>query len=58
MAQIALAWILSKEGEYNPPPKPSASILILSIGVTAPIVGTTSITKLKDLIGLCIVSPR
>ena len=33
MAQIALAWILAKDG------------------VTAPIVGTTSLENLKELIG-------
>ena len=34
MAQIALAWSLSKDG------------------ISAPIVGTTSLTNLKDLIGM------
>ncbi len=34
MAQVAIAWMLSKPG------------------VTAPIVGTTSLDKLKDLIGV------
>lgn len=33
MAQIAVAWILSKEG------------------VTAPVVGTTNLNNLKDIIG-------
>lgn len=33
MAQVALAWVISKEG------------------VTAPIIGSTSLDNLKDLIG-------
>ena len=33
MAQIAIAWVLSKDG------------------VTAPIVGTTNLNNLKDIIG-------
>ena len=35
MAQLAIAWVLSKEG------------------VTAPIVGTTNLNNLKDIIGMC-----
>lgn len=35
MAQIAIAWILSKEG------------------VTAPVVGTTKLKNLEDIIGAC-----
>lgn len=35
MAQVALAWVMSKDD------------------VTAPIVGTTSLENLKDLLGTC-----
>lgn len=49
MAQLALAWSLSKEGESL------ISVIMLlkthrNIGVVAPVVGTTSIKNLMDLI--------
>lgn len=39
MAQIAIAWVLSKEG------------------VTAPIIGTTSLDNLKDILGMLSLAP-
>jgi len=50
MAQVALAWILTKDGGWF-----FTFMQVLdpcnSPGVSAPIVGTTSLEKLKDLIG-------
>jgi len=57
MAQIALAWILSKEGMLILNRCVRPEMFTLRLGVTAPIVGTTSLEKLKDLIGKSFESP-
>ena len=52
MAQVSLAWIMSRPGMsclslvYQ-----STSSRIFVVGVTAPIVGTTSLDNLNDLLG-------
>ena len=51
MAQISLAWAMQRDGMLS-----TASIKVWSTkldetGVSAPIVGTTSLENLKDLIG-------
>lgn len=69
MAQIGLAWTLSKEGSSDLPSlcnQPVLGIrvpcadLFLNTAVTAPIIGTTSLDKLKDLISktACVVHLR
>jgi aryl-alcohol dehydrogenase-like predicted oxidoreductase len=51
MAQLSLAWIMSQNGMF-------LSTVILPVetikiqGVTAPIVGTTSLENLYDLLGM------
>ena len=54
MAQISLAWILTKEGSYVPfverKYRPCVNPSVHA-AVSAPIVGTTSLDKLKELIG-------
>ena len=54
MAQVAVAWHLHKEGEYQYPPFHSfqRSLSLLLLGVTAPIVGVNSIERLDDLLGM------
>lgn len=53
MAQIAIAWSLSKEGEYLEVLcwRTTGSIMA-GAGVAAPIVGTTSLKNLEDIIGM------
>ena len=49
MAQVAIAWSLSMEGRML-----RALLLIylnVGSGITAPIVGTTSVQNLEDIIG-------
>jgi aryl-alcohol dehydrogenase-like predicted oxidoreductase len=57
MAQVGIAWILSKEGTYRHRPliyRPD-----VTQGVTAPIIGTTSLKNLHDIIGMfCFSSDR
>lgn len=51
MAQVAVAWSLGKEGECT---ALTVQIVLFSnsaIGVSAPIVGTTSLKNLEDLLG-------
>ena len=53
MAQISLAWVMAKDGELRMQ-YIFADIQIdawPSVGISAPIVGTTSLDKLKDLLG-------
>jgi len=58
MAQVAIAWCLSKEGKClcllssNP-----GANEIRFLGVTAPIIGTTSMKHLKDTIGMLVPHP-
>ena len=56
MAQVSLAWILSKEGSFCPRIFFSwnllNAVLFNSIGVSAPIVGPTNLKNLEDLIGM------
>ncbi|KAF8212128.1 aryl-alcohol dehydrogenase [Mycena galopus ATCC 62051] len=49
MAQIALAWCMAKDGMSNV--KPQRLKINILAGVTAPIVGTTSLENLHDLLG-------
>ena len=49
MAQVAIAWNLSKEGRVIRDLPITG--LNIGTGVTAPIVGTTSIQNLEDIIG-------
>lgn len=53
MAQIAIAWSMAKDGELNPPPPPIFNRALMGgrAGVTAPIVGTTSLKNLEDILG-------
>ncbi|ETW83561.1 hypothetical protein HETIRDRAFT_313824, partial [Heterobasidion irregulare TC 32-1] len=52
MAQISLAWVLSKDSGLLSWPVARDRLIWarLCIAVSAPIVGTTSLEKLKDLI--------
>jgi aryl-alcohol dehydrogenase-like predicted oxidoreductase len=50
MAQVSIAWSLSKEGGVIS--SESASVLFIIEGISAPIVGTTSIANLADAIGM------
>lgn len=54
MAQIACAWVVNRDG--NRPPSVYFLMhvhphLLIETGVTAPIVGTSSLQNLKDLVG-------
>lgn len=52
MAQIAIAWIITKDGQSR---FLNVSFNLFSwciVGVTAPIVGTTSLANLHDIIGM------
>lgn len=57
MAQIALAWAMNKEGTFHYTEiilftlASSAHYCFTRAGVTAPIVGSTSLKNLQDLIG-------
>lgn len=62
MAQVAVAWSLACVpfpclphlaflSFASSPPSPSSSLLFSQPGVTAPIIGSTSIKHLEDLIG-------
>lgn len=52
MAQVSIAWQFAKEGRSSKVASPSRpALLILLAGVTAPVVGATTIDKLKDIIG-------
>ena len=51
MAQVALAWVMNCEGVvFYRSVSPSLKHLFMT-GVTAPIVGTTSLENLYDLLG-------
>ncbi len=51
MAQVSLAWLLHKDGEYVG--SHEAALLRTAIsGVTAPVVGASSEAKLHDLLGV------
>jgi hypothetical protein len=49
MAQVSVAWSLSKEGAHRPFSKCTG--INFSEGVSAPIVGTTSLANLAEAIG-------
>jgi aryl-alcohol dehydrogenase-like predicted oxidoreductase len=52
MAQVALAWLLSKDGMFVTWVDPSdRDVDCPSAVVSAPIVGTTSLDKLHDIVG-------
>lgn len=51
MAQVSVAWALSKEGVYSAARFVDIPNSYSSEGVSAPIVGTTSLTNLADIIG-------
>ena len=52
MAQIAIAWALSKEGASHALVYSSQLFYSMDdLGVTAPIVGTTSLKNLEDILG-------
>lgn len=55
MAQTALAWVLQKDGERLCFVVSWLIYVCLRnyAGVTAPIVGTTSLDNLRDLLGMC-----
>lgn len=55
MAQVALAWTMGKEGEFALQAKSCKFFIMYGLGVCAPIIGTTSLENLKDLIGIIIV---
>ena len=53
MAQLSLAWIMSQKGIFSSVDPPAVSSNMIKIqGVSAPIVGTTSLEKLYDLLGM------
>ena len=55
MAQLSLAWIMSQKGIFFPcviPPKFNDKTFQ---GVSAPIVGTTSLENLYDLLGMVLL---
>ena len=52
MAQLSLAWVMSQEGNYFLVLRYSRLNIIIPLGVTAPIVGTTSLENLYDLLGM------
>lgn len=51
MAQVAIAWILTKEGSSQFLHVFSNLFNRCIVGVSAPIVGTTSLANLHDIIG-------
>lgn len=52
MAQVALAWTMAKDGTYTLQLSVCRPVLIAAdIAVSAPIIGTTSLEKLEDLLG-------
>jgi aryl-alcohol dehydrogenase-like predicted oxidoreductase len=57
MAQVAVAWSLAQEGTIKPQSDIYVSLFMAELpvytGVTAPIVGTTSIKNLEEIIGQC-----
>lgn len=52
MAQIATAWMMAKDGKYYCCCIPRSDWRLYLLGVTAPIVGTTSLKNLEDLISM------
>ena len=53
MAQLSLAWIMSQKGIFpSITPSVVSSYMIKFQGVSAPIVGTTSLENLYDLLGM------
>ena len=58
MAQVSLAWIMSQEGMYFSIVFSFLASLNIqtSKGVTAPVVGTTSLENLYDLLGMFCIS--
>ena len=58
MAQLSLAWIMSQKGTYISAVIPPASTyyMIKMQGVSAPIVGTTSLENLYDLLGMVYIN--
>lgn len=53
MAQISLAWVMAKDGSslFDVTDEIGSLPVLANAGVTAPIIGTTSLEKLKDNIG-------
>lgn len=53
MAVVATAWALHKDGQFEQYHllDVSAILILYNSGITAPIIGTTSLDNLKDLIG-------
>lgn len=52
MAQVSLAWVLNRPGVYwHPTWRSFTRHLTISAGVSASIVGTTSLQSFSDLIG-------
>ncbi len=51
MAQVALAWALNKDGKNRVPSLLAWFKLLQFPGVSAAVIGTTSINNLKDSIG-------
>ena len=53
MAQIATAWVMAKDGKnLLLLARKFPELIPVHVGVTAPIVGTTSLKNLEDLIGM------
>ena len=53
MAQIATAWVMAKDGKnLLLLARKCPELIPVHVGVTAPIVGTTSLKNLEDLIGM------
>ena len=64
MAQISIAWILSKDGKsaFAPIQQSSGLKSLCILGVTsvvaAPVIGTTSLDNLYDIVGTFMLSSR
>lgn len=57
MAQISIAWSLSKDGTSRLRPHCLLLWLTRCLVVSAPIVGTTSLKHLEDMVGQCPLLP-
>jgi hypothetical protein len=51
MAQVSTAWILAKEGKLLQYEFPAGHLTKFFKGVSAPIIGTTSLKNLEDILG-------